>query len=244
MSEIPGKYSQQGDTPEQGAGIYALALPSGHFAAPFAAVKARVLGFSVVDATTLGAASVLLREIKSWRHDIEQECRPRVVQAHSLWKGLVADLHDLDAPWADLEREVKQRVNAYHTEQVRIANEAKAHEEARVREERARLEAEARAAEEAGEIAVAAVARAEAVDVVPQPVAVMPAKVQGLVTREVWKAEVEDLQAFLVAVIEGTIPSEAISVNTAWLREQATRHKGELRLPGVRVWSESTTAVR
>ena len=50
--------------------------------------------------------------------------------------------------------------------------------------------------------------------------------------------------AFLIAVMEGTIPQAAVLVNTKLLGQQAKSLKAQLKWPGVRVWNEKNIAVR
>jgi len=241
--------------------ILALApLPTEKFEAPVGALELRATELEVIDQGSLELAAAMRAEIKGWLEAIEADCGPTVRRAHELHKDLVGRRKRLEQPFLEVEAELKAKCDRYVAEQRRIAAQRAAEEEVKARAAHAAAEAAARAARaeaEAEATALAAAGEAELADVVqeqaqqivppppPSPAPPPPPpRAAGLAVREVWRAEVEDLQAFLVGVIEGTIPREAIAVNTTWLREQATRHKAELRLPGVRVWSETSTGRR
>jgi hypothetical protein len=116
----------------------------------------------------------------------------------------------------------------YTAEQARIAAEAE--RKRREAEELAKLaeEAEATGDVETAQEAVVEAAMAEA------NVTVMP-KVSGTTMREVWKAEITDINA---------VPREYMMVNQAALDSVAKATKGTLNIPGVRFVKTYVNATR
>ena len=142
---------------------------------------------------------------------------------------------------------IKQKMLAYQQEEERNrrAEQARLNELARKEEERLRKLAETKAvkAEAKGQIERAEEIR-ESVPLIsaPQAAPVEVPKVAGISTRQIWKAEVNDLSALIKAVAAGEVPPEALLPNTAYLGQTARALKSAMRWPGVRVWAEETLA--
>jgi len=110
--------------------------------------------------------------------------------------------------------------------------------EAAKEQERLRKEAEKQAvrAEKSGDDQSAAMIRSAAETMtVPAPVvqADIP-KVQGIATREVWSAEVFDINALVMGIACGDVPLSAIEPVQSVLNQAARAAKGQLNWPGVR----------
>lgn len=220
----------------------ALALPEKKFAAPIGSLELRALELDVVDQPSLEVAALLRREIKGWLESIENECAPLVKKAHELHKGLVAQRKSLEGPFLELEADLKAKCDRYVSEQRRIAAVAAAKAEAEARAAREAAEAEARALAEAGQLELAGVVEDQALQIVPPPPSMAP-RAAGMSVTETWHAEVVDWPAFLRGILDGTVPREAIEV-TPLLGRQARALKSELRWPGVRVSSSTSTGRR
>lgn len=220
----------------------ALALPEKKFTTPIGALELRVLELEVVDQPSLEAAALVRREIKGWLDAIENDCAPLVKKAHELHKGLVAQRKSLEGPFLELEAELKAKCDRYVGEQRRIAALAAAKAEAEARAARAAAEAEARELAQAGQLELAGVVEDQALQIVPPPVAATP-RAAGMSVTEQWHADVVDWPAFLRGILDGVVPREAIEV-TPLLGRQARALKSELRWPGVRVSSTTSTGRR
>ena len=116
------------------------------------------------------------------------------------------------------------------------------------------LEAAAQAeADGDGETAERILAQPLVVDIpVPQPVFMPPvattmpppAKVSGVSFRETWTAEVTDFRALVKAVAEGRAPLSLVQADESALGQYARSTRGTQKVPGVRFFPKTTTAVR
>lgn len=220
----------------------ALALPEKKFTSPIGALELRALELEVVDQPTLQAAATLRREIKQWLDAVEAECAPTVKKAHELHKDLVRRRDSLKAPFLELEADLKAKCDRFVADERRKAAEASAKAEAEARAARAEAEAEAKALAEAGQMELAGVVEDLAREIVAEPPPPV-ARAAGMSVSEIWKAEVVDMRAFLQGVLDGVIPMGAVEP-TALLAQQARALKSELRWPGVRVTSSTSTGRR
>lgn len=119
-------------------------------------------------------------------------------------------------------------------------------------------EAEARRKAEEDALAMAEVAEAAGATDIAEEVmakaAAEPKKRSGVVgrsdfgtttsIRKDWKFEVEDIKALCAAVAAGQVPVEAVMANEQWIRGQVNTIKGDIGVPGVRVYQQASSAVR
>lgn len=178
-----------------------------------------------------------------------------------------AEIMDLFRPAADMLGEaeglLRKAVNGYQTKRAQEAAEARAKAEKLARAEREKTEREAReAAAKVAELAKAgaahevvqqaaqkAEAAAEAAEVAaiappPMPVVAEPAKVSGISSRETWKFEVTDLAALVKAAAERPELLGYLQADEKAIGSTVRGMKGRTNIPGVRAYSEQTTAVR
>lgn len=170
--------------------------------------------------------------------------------ANAAWKTAVAQRKEQLDPLEAAEKIVKQRSIEFLEEQDRIRREAeaKAQREAEAAEakRRAELEAQAKAHEAKGNTAKAEERRqmAEQVAIAPKPVAPTVQKASNQALKDVWNAEVTDLNALVKAVAEGRAPINLIKADEVVIRGIATKMQGNFPIPGIRFFSTKQLAVR
>jgi hypothetical protein len=218
------------------------------------ALGQQVAELKVTDGATYSAAGALLVSVVSKQRELE-----------ATRKHLLEPIREAERRIADLMKPPLDRLNTaatvirgamswYTDEQKRIAEaeRAAAWEAARVEREAAeRAAAEARAAlAAASSEAEAATARAvleRAQTAATTRVAVMPEpdlKVEGISNRNVWRAEITDLKAFLSAALKDPVLICHVEVNQAALNALARAYKDKLDIPGVRATRTTSTTVR
>ncbi len=162
-----------------------------------------------------------------------------IKNAHTTWKGLLADKQSYYDPVESLKRYLKAKRIIYTEEQERLRLEAEA-----------RLQAEARRMAEEQALAAAIAAEAEgqkeeAEAIINEPVHVptvtivktTPTAGIGCAIREVWSAEVYDLHALLLAIVEGKASIGLIEPNMAALNSMARSLKANMQIDGARAVS-------
>jgi len=187
------------------------------------------------------AAAVTLREVKSHWKDLDDQ-RKELVRPIQESERRINDLFRGPLDYlARAERVLKDKIGAW-TEaenQRRRLEQARLDEEARIESDR--LAAEAEEARKAGHYETAVTLEGAADNVKPVAAA-EPVKAYGTYTRETWSAVVEDEVALIQAVAAGTVPSRAITVNMAFLHQQARSMKADLNYPGVRAKKETSVS--
>jgi hypothetical protein len=188
------------------------------------------------DEPTFQAASTLLVRIKTLRTRLEHLLAPHIKRAFEAHRALVEDRRRLEAPLAEAETMLKQRLAAFTiAEDARRASEAR-RQVADAQEARsARIWAEVEALETAGYTHEAADLVTEFVQT-PGPIAVItppPLKAAGVTPREVWRYEVVDAQQ---------IPREYLTIDHTKLGGVVRALKSAAAIPGVRIWVERTIA--
>lgn len=221
----------------------------------------------VTDDASFAQAGTMLSNVVALRKRIEAHYKPVIDAAHKAHKATIAARDEHLTPLGPVESMLRSKVGAYQLaerkrveEEQRKAYEAqrKAEAEARAAEERARQEAEAKRAAEAFDAACDG-DEEKAKEVLAAPVKVEPvavprvvmapvkpaAQVAGLSSREVWSAEVVDLDALLKFCGENpAIGRTLIQPNLSTLNALARAEKAALKIPGVRAVSSVSTAVR
>lgn len=204
--------------------------------APVAA-QALEIAQNIKDAGTYEVAAKYLQTIKAARKRVADILDPFVKGAYDAWKKAVAERNKYDEPLDNAESIVKPAMAKWYSE-----------EQERIQAEQRRLEAEARKREEERRLAEAIHAdengdRAGAESILEQPINVAPVvlptapRVSGISMRDEWKFEVSNLMELAKAVVAGKVPLTAITANEKFLGQQARSLKGEMKYPGVRVWS-------
>jgi len=233
-----------------------------------------VQALQVVDDDTFIQAGEQVKLIKAYTRRVGEILDPIVEAAHRAHKVAVDQRKALLRPAEEAETILKDRMGTYQAEQERIRREreaaaerervrleAEARRQAEAEEARLRKEAEDRMLEAAaqaeadgdGETAERILAQPLVVDIpVPQPVFMPPvattmpppAKVSGVSFRETWTAEVTDFRALVKAVAEGRAPLSLVQADESALGQYARSTRGTQKVPGVRFFPKTTTAVR
>ena len=103
--------------------------------------------------------------------------------------------------------------------------------------------ADALAAEAEGDLEEAEAILDEVPAFVPPPIVSRTVQTgNGIIERETWHFQVDNLKALVGAVSAGKIPLNAILANTVFLGQQARSLKGSMDYPGVKVWATKNIA--
>lgn len=145
---------------------------------------------------------------------------------------------------ADAERILKRSMLDYQQEAERKRREEEARLQEMARKEQERLEKRAQTAEAKGKIEQAEMLRETAETIHVPTVSTPKPAASGIAVREIWKAEVTDLNALLQAVLDGKVPLTVIKVDMQVLNAQARTLKDHLNYPGVKTYAEKTMAAR
>lgn len=204
---------------------------------------AKAQAVTVVDTGSYQIAANLLLDIKGLRTEIAATFGPIIQKAHAAHKEAVAQRTKHEEPLKTAEALIKGRMGTWQRaeEERQRLEAARLAAEARRRDEETRLR-EAEALEEAGEAEAAERVLDEPPPPPPPPPPSRVPKVSGISGRDVWNFEVVDFPALVKAVAAGTVPLAAIEPDTKVLGQQARSLKGEMKWPGVRVWSDRTIA--
>ena len=203
----------------------------------------RARALRVVDEVSFLQAGEWLKGIKALRTRVAEAFDPIVTKAHAAHKEAVSQRRTADEPLVEAERVLKQSIGIYTAERERQAREEARQREAelRRREEDDRV-AEAAALEQAGEVE-------EATALIEQPVVVAPViprpavlKMRGISQREVWRAEVTNLQALVQAAAADEQWLALLKVDQVVLNGLARSLKGALKIPGVTVRKDTVVA--
>ena len=207
------------------------------------ALPERAKAVQIVDGTSYTAAGEILLAVKAMRKEIEGVFGPMKSKAHAAWKAVCEEEKKADAPLVEAEGIVKREMARYDTEQERIRMEEQRRLEAeakRLEEERRLFEAEQLEAEGRKEEANLVLEEPVIAPVIQVP-AYTP-KVQGISFREVWKGECFDLKALVKAAAADDRYLPLLQANVSVIGAQARSLKSAFKVPGIKVWSEKTTA--
>lgn len=200
------------------------------------AITERVKSLVIVTAEDYTTGAGYLREINGLRKEIGATFDPIIEQAHRAHKEAINQKKRHEEPLAQAERVIRGALAAYDAEQDR-----------KKREEERRLQAEARKLEEERRLAEAVEAeqsgdQEQAEQIIAAPVYVAPVvlaketpKVDGVSFRDVWKFDIIDPDA---------VPREYLTPDEKKIGGVVRALKGAAKIPGVRVYSEKTTAFR
>lgn len=216
----------------------------------------------IVDGPSYERAGAMLLLIKTFRKKVADLTSPVIDATHRAWKAALAQRSALDGHAEEAERIIKKELGAWdqkqeelreaarrEQERLQAAAEAEARRLADLETQRLQREAEARQRQEAerakaaGDIAKAeriAAASVVVAPVAPRPVFVAvppPAetpRVEGVSSREGWKAEVTDLAALVRAVAANQAPLACLQPDMKVLNGLARSLKKDLVFPGVK----------
>jgi hypothetical protein len=198
----------------------------------------------VVDALSYEIAATHLQAIKALQAEADETFDPIIKRAHETHKEALAQKKHITDPLTQAEAVLKRSMASYVQDQERKRLE----EERRLREQAELEAAQAREAEiEEAEAHGATVEEVQAIAQSPlrvSPVITAPVttRVQGIISREVWKAEVTNLIALVKFVSANPQFISLIQPNTAAINGLARSLRSTMNIPGVRVWSEANIA--
>lgn len=211
----------------------------------FESMRERVENFLIESNTTYLLASNELITLKEKRAMVEEHYAEMKQSAHSTWKLIVSKeksyTDKIDLFVALLKKKMlafTQRIEAERRErEAALQREA----DAKAETERKRLEKNAKANEKRGNEMNAEMYR-EAAANCAAPVIVLASaapKAAGISTREVWKAEITNKQAFIAAAAADVELARFITIDVVSLAKAGYRE-----LAGVRFFKEEILSVR
>lgn len=181
----------------------------------------------VTNAASYEDAAAFCLGLKEGEKAIEELYADPVKKAHELHKALTGARKKLLEPLQEARSIVQGKMGTWSLEQQRKAQE----EAQREAEEQRKLELKQAKKEGDREL----VKELQAAPVVAAPVVNAVPKVEGVVTRKVWRYEV---------VKESEIPRQFMEPNLAKIKEHVLTWGEEKPIPGVRVWEEVQNYVR
>lgn len=198
--------------------------------------RATELARGINDATTLAVAADFLMEIKRRRKQWAEFNKPAKQKLDALKRELLDRERQIDEPLDRAENEILKPAMAkfqQEQEQIRRATEYRLREEARKREEDARLQ-EAQELNQNGQSQLAEAVLEAPVVVAPVVIPKMETPA-GVSYRDVWKFEIVDPNA---------VPREYLIVDEKKIGGVVRAMKNETRIAGIRVYKETTVAGR
>jgi hypothetical protein len=206
--------------------------------------KARA--FVITTQETLELAANALKGIKGLRAEIEEVFGPNIKRWFDGHRAAVAERKKVEEPLTEAESIIKRNISGYQQEQERIRQEEERRlrlvaEEA-ARQQRARELADLEATKPTVEEYVAVAERP--LEVAPIYAAPTVQKVQGVSSRESWKAEVTDLGALIGFVAQNRQYVNLLEANTTAVNAMARSLKSAMSIPGIKVYNEAVVSVR
>ncbi len=198
----------------------------------------------ITDDASLQAAAKYLTENKAEQKKLDAQRVELVDPLNKVVKSLNAMYKPVLDVLVQAETIVKRTIGSYQqAEQQRIANE-RAEEEARARKERERLQARADAAAEKGQLEKSEALNLQAASTVAVIPHSAPAKVVGMSTSKVWKAEVTDIKEVCRLIANGELPITLVEFKLAELNKTASTWQNTREFPGLRIYSDVRVASR
>ena len=231
-------------------------------------VQARAL--AVTDQPSFEVAAGMLRTVKTYLARVAAVLDPVIRAAHVAHKVAVDQKKILDAPALKAEGVLKASMAAYEQEIGRQRREAEAQAqqelarreaEAQAQQELARREAEAQAMAEEAALAQALAREAEGdhegaqtVMVIPMPpapvatfvppVVVEAPKAEGISFRTIYRVEVDNFMALVMAVAANGLPLAVLKPDQTALDGYARSMMGAVEIPGCRMVAERVVVAR
>jgi len=207
----------------------------------------KALMFEVLNQDSLDKSAVWLKEVKADSKRLEEkrkELKEPILEAGKRIDGLFKPvILILD----DTARAIKSSADTYITVQDKIRQEEERIEQEKADKERRRKEELARKARERGDHKKAQEHQQVATDSIPRTVEPTVEKPKGMVFREIWSAEVTDIEKLIVAVADqinarkagvdmtgrALIPVDVLVADTKRLNKLASSMKDMFNIPGV-----------
>lgn len=184
----------------------------------------------------------LARGLKTIAEEIAETFGPAKKAAHAAHREICASESRYAKPVEEARRRCATLLATWTTEQERIrqAEITRLAEEARKREEEERLSRaiEAEASGNREEATAILDAPASPVAIIPPPAVAKPA---GVSVRSIWRGQVTDLAALVLAVAAKRVPLDVLAVDWESLGRYARAYKGAAEWPGV-TWTEEKSA--
>jgi hypothetical protein len=207
-------------------------------------VVGRADALVITDKPSYENAREFLLTIKDRQKKLDETFDPIIKKAHQTHSEAVAQKRRFSDPLKLAETALKNRISAFliSEETKRKAEENRLRLIAEKEAEERRL-ADALAAEAEGDLEEAEAILDEVPAFVPPPIVSRTVQTgNGIIERETWHFQVDNLKALVGAVSAGKIPLNAILANTVFLGQQARSLKGSMDYPGVKVWATKNIA--
>lgn len=180
-------------------------------------------------------AGALLRDIKAALANIERKRVSFTAPLNESLRAINQEARNASAPFVDAEARIKTAIGTFQSERERIAKEAQARAEEAARKEREKIAARIAKAEANGRVEKASVLHERMAEVIAPVLVASAPKVQGVLTRSVWKFEVTD---------PALLPREFLLVDESKIRKIVNALQGDTNIPGVRVYAEKQVTAR
>lgn len=199
----------------------------------------------VSDVASHGAALEALKTTRERKRLILEKINPIIDAAFKTHRGLTNLRAEAIKPFDDAEAIYNRKASAFEREQEAIAARERERIEQQARkEEEERILRDAVAADEAGDPDLAEALLDETPTVPVLHVTPAVARVEGVTTRETWRAEVADKLALIRYVAAHPEWVNLLDANMPALNGLARSARKGMAIPGVRAVSETSRAVR
>lgn len=192
----------------------------------------KLAAIKIIDEVTFNKAGLMLKDAKAIKDKIKSVFDPMIKGARASLK-LIQDEKDKHMePVEEIEELLRKETSRYYDalEQKRLEEQRKADEAARKEQEKLQKAADKK-------MEKAAAKGKELVIEVPvvEAIQLQESSKGGLAFREVYKFEVTDASL---------VPREYLTPNLTDIGIDIRAAKGEITIPGIRVWTEKTTIVK
>ena len=191
-------------------------------------------------------AFAVIKQIKTIRKQWVEYWKPIRDNAYKSWKGIKTKENEGTDLCDTAEGIAKDKAGKWRAKQEAIAEEQRrklqAEADRRARIERERLEKEAEKLK-TPELKEQRLEEAAAV-IAPEVKVNAPAKVEGVSVRKSWKAKLVNMGELIEDARPGSVASTLVGFNQMEADAFARSTKGNVKVPGVEFYTESTTFVR
>lgn len=164
---------------------------------------------------------LLTQQSKLFQKAVDEYFEPIRAPQYDALQATYKKIKDAKDYFAKGERIGKEKIRGWHELQARKAAEQQAK-----LEEKAQAKAEEKGAE-----------------FVPPPPVANKAQAQGLVMQENYEIEISDWDLLVATIAKGKLPRNFISVNAGEIKRFANAAKGQVEIPGVRVYRKDIPKV-
>lgn len=199
----------------------------------------------ISDKLTHEAGLVMLKSLAECERKVREKIDPIIETAHRTHKALTTLRSDLLRPIGEAREAIARKLTSYeHAERLKAeAEEARLRDLAQKQEEERQI-MDAVFAEAMGDAAVAEQILEQPVTTPVVHVAPEIAKIDGVVTRTTWRAEVVDKLAFVKWIVEHPEWLGLVDVVAAGINALARSQRERLAVPGLKAVKEESKAVR